>query len=74
MFDPAVEKAKMKYFLVGFGSSGVEPFDPVGKDCTCSGDGKQLFQSGLRLQEPYETLEFLDLFLTATKKTFQFMP
>ena len=43
MFDPAVEKAKMKYFLVGFGSSGVEPFDPVGKDCTCSGDGKQLF-------------------------------
>ena len=43
MFDPAVEKAKMKYFLVGIGSSGVEPFDPVGKDCTCSGDGKQLF-------------------------------
>ena len=35
MVDPSVEKAKMKYFLVCFGSSRVEPFDPVGKDCTC---------------------------------------
>ena len=41
MFHPTVKKAKMKYFLVGFGRSYVKLFHLVGKDGTCSGNAKQ---------------------------------